>query len=510
MMEQLILLTIGLVSLVAGSLLGYFARQSIAKRRAGSIEQKLQKRVKEAEEETDEIIANAKDKAKSIVETAKTEEEKRSQAFLKTEQLLLQREQTLGKRISEFERKEEELRGKEEKIQNVSKDLEKSQEEVVKKLEDVANLSKEEAKKDLISRVEKDIEQDITGRIRKLEQEGQERFDRRAKEIISYAIQKTAVSQTQEITTATVVLPSEDMKGKIIGKEGRNIRSLERLAGVEIIVDETPEAVIISGFDPLRRHIAKVTLERLIKDGRIHPARVEEEVAKVQSEIEDQVKEAGEAAIYDMGILGIDPKLVQLLGRLKFRTSYGQNVLLHSIEVGHLAGALAAEVGGNINIAKKGGLFHDIGKALDHQIEGSHVEIGMRILNKFGVEKEVIDAMKSHHEDYPYESIESILVQAADAISASRPGARKDSLENYLKRIGELESLVAGFEGVEKSYAIQAGREIRVFVEPEKIDDPGAQKLAREIANRIQEELRYPGEIKITLVRENRFIEYAR
>ena len=279
---------------------------------------------------------------------------------------------------------------------------------------------------------------------------------------------------------------------------------------MEIIVDETPEAVIISGFDPMRRHIAKITLERLIKDGRIHPARVEEEVAKVQAEMEAQVKEAGEAAVYDLGIVGIDPKLIQLLGRLKFRTSYGQNVLLHSIEVGHLAGALAAEIGGNISIAKKAGLFHDIGKALDHQVEGSHVEIGMRVLSKFGAEKEVIDGMKSHHEDYPYESIEAVLVQAADAISASRPGARKDTLENYLKRIGELETLASGFEGVEKAYAIQAGREIRVFVEPEKIDDVSSQRLAREIANRIQEELRYPGEIKVTLVRENRFVEFAR
>jgi len=510
MTEQIFLLTVGVLALAVGCILGYFARQSIARRRAGSIEQTLQKKVKEAEEQSEEIISVAKGKAKEVVETTKAEEEQRRQAFLKTEQLLLQREETLTKRNSEFEGKEEGFRKKEEKLREDEKHLEKSEEEITEKLENVAQLSKEEAQKELISQVEKSTEQDIMGRMRKLEDEGQERFDRRAKEIVAYAIQKTAVPQAQEITTTTVVLPSEDLKGKIIGKEGRNIRSLERLAGVEIIVDETPEAVIISGFDPLRRHVAKVTLERLIKDGRIHPARVEEEVAKVQSEIEGQVKEAGEAALYDLGIVGIDPKLIQLLGRLKFRTSYGQNVLMHSIEVGHLSGALAAEIGGNISVAKKAGLFHDIGKALDHQVEGSHVEIGMRILEKFGAEKEVIDGMKSHHEDYPYESIESILVQAADAISASRPGARKDTLENYLKRIGELETLAASFEGVEKVYAIQAGREIRVFVEPEKIDDPSAQRLVREIANRIQEELRYPGEIKVTLVRENRFVEYAR
>ena len=510
MTEQLILLVAGVISLATGVIVGYYARQSIAKRRAGTVEQKLQQKVNEAKEQADQIIVAAEQKAKEVAEGAKSEEEQRRRGFLKTEQVLLQREETLTKRISDFEEKEDTFRKKVEKLQSVEKDLETAQEEVSKKLESVAGLSREDAKKQIFDRVEKEYEQDIVGRIRKLESEGQERFERRAKEIVAYAIQKTAVSQTQEITTTTVVLPSEDLKGKIIGKEGRNIRSLERLAGVEIVVDETPEAVVISGFDPLRRHIAKVALERLIKDGRIHPARVEEEVAKVQAEIDGQVKEAGEAAAYDLGIVGLDPKLIQLLGRLKFRTSYGQNVLLHSIEVAYLASALAAEVGADVTVAKKAGLFHDIGKALDHQVEGSHVEIGMRVLEKFGAEKEVITAMKSHHEDYPYESIESILVQAADAISASRPGARKDTLENYLKRIGELESLANSFEGVEKAYAIQAGREIRVFVHPEDIDDTGAQKLARDIANRIEEELHYPGEIKVTLVRENRFVEYAR
>lgn len=510
MTTQLSLLLAGVVSLAIGTVLGYFARQSIAKRRAGTIEQKLQKRAKEAEVESEEILSLAQQKAKEIISAGKAEEEQRRQSFLKTEQLLLQREETLTKRNSVFETKEDEFRKKVEKLQGIEKNLETAQEEAAKKLEEVAHLSREDAKKEVFARVEKEYEQDIVGRIRKLEAEGQDRFERRAKEIVAYAIQKTAVSQTQEITTTTVILPSEDLKGKIIGKEGRNIRSLERLAGVEIVVDETPEAVVISGFDPLRRHIAKVALERLIKDGRIHPARVEEEVAKVQAEMDGQMREAGETAAFDLGIVGLDPKLVQLLGRLKFRTSYGQNVLMHSIEVAYLASALAAEVGVDVSLAKKAGLFHDIGKALDHQIEGSHVEIGIRVLEKFGVEKEVVSAMKSHHEDYPYESIEAVLVQTADAISASRPGARKDTLENYLKRIGELESLVTAFAGVEKAYAIQAGREIRVFVQPDKIDDTTAQKLAKDIANRIQEELRYPGEIKVTLVRENRFVEYAR
>ena len=509
-MNQIILLGVGFISLAVGSVLGYFARQSIAKRRAGTIEQKLQKRTKEAEAESEEIISVAQEKAKEIVNAGKAEEEQRRQSFLKTEQLLMLREETLAKRNSVFDSKEDEFRRKVEKLQSVEKNLEQAQEETSKKLEEIALLSREDAKKELFARAEREYEQDLTGRMRKLEAEGQDRFERRAKEIVAYAIQKTAVSQTQEITTTTVTLPSEDLKGKIIGKEGRNIRSLERLAGVEIVVDETPETVVISGFDPLRRHIAKVALERLIKDGRIHPARVEEEVAKVQAEIDVQMREAGETAAFDLGIVGLDPKLVQLLGRLKFRTSYGQNVLMHSIEVAYLASALAAEIGADASLAKKAGLFHDIGKALDHQIEGSHVEIGIRILEKFGVEKEVVSAMKSHHEDYPYESVEAVLVQTADAISASRPGARKDTLENYLKRIGELEQLASSFEGVEKAYAIQAGREIRVFVKPEKVDDATAQKLAKDIANRVEEELHYPGEIKVTLVRENRFVEYAR
>src|SRR3989338_8027983 len=510
-MEQtIILLGASVFALVFGAMLGYFVRQFLAKRRAGSIEQKLQQRIEQAEKDAEGIILKAEQKAKDGLNAAKVEEDERRKNLVKTEQLVLKRESTLDRRNSEFEEKEQEFRRKVEKLKQIEKNLENSEEEIAKKLEDVAGLPREKAKEELIAQVERKYEQDIVGRIRKLEAEGQERFDRRAKEIVAYAIQKTAVSQTQEITTTTVVLPSEDMKGKIIGKEGRNIRSLERLAGVEIVVHETPEAVVISGFDPLRRHIAKVALERLIKDGRIHPARVEEEVAKVQQEIEGQMKEAGEATVYELGIVGLDPKLIQLLGRLKFRTSYGQNVLLHSLEVAYLSAALASEIGVNAAVAKKAGLFHDIGKALDHQIEGSHVEIGMRILEKFGVEKEVITAMKSHHEDYPYESIEAILVQTADAISASRPGARKDTLENYLKRIGELESLAAAFSGVEKVYAIQAGREIRVFVKPEQITDVQAQQLTRDIANRIEEELRYPGEIKVTLVRENRFVEYAR
>ncbi|MCH8048593.1 ribonuclease Y [Patescibacteria group bacterium] len=497
MITQVLLVSLG--ALVLGIFLGYIIRQFLAKRQAGTIEQKLQKKVAQAEKEAEALLLKSK-----------TEGKEQRKALLETEQLLLKREAGLDQKLSVYEGKEQEFFAKVETLKKEEQKLTEAKTKAVEKLEQLSKLSQKEAKEQLLQDVQESYEKDILGRMRKLEAEGQERFENRAKEILSYAIQKTAVAQVQEISSTIVPLPSEDMKGKIIGKEGRNIRALERAAGVEIIVDETPEAVVISGFDPLRRHIAKVALERLMKDGRIHPTRVEEEVAKVEEEIDQQIKEAGEAAVFDVGIVRSEAKLIQVLGRLKFRTSFGQNVLLHSIEVAHLAGALAAEVGANIAIAKKAGLFHDIGKALDHQVEGSHVDIGMRLLEKFGVEKEVINAMKSHHEQYPYETIEAVLVQAADAISAARPGARKDSLENYLKRITELENVTNSFEGVEKSYAIQAGREIRVFVKPQEVSDVEAEKLAKDIAGRIEEELRYPGEIKVTLVRENRFTEYAR
>ncbi|MFQ5722632.1 MAG: ribonuclease Y, partial [Candidatus Aminicenantales bacterium] len=367
-----------------------------------------------------------------------------------------------------------------------------------------------EAKKELLESLEKEYQQEILEKMRKLEERGLEKYQKKAKEIVALAIQKCALSQAQELTTTTVHLPNEDIKGRIIGKEGRNIRALEQAAGVEVVVDETPEVVMISGFDPIRRQIAKTALEKLIQDGRIQPARIEDTVRQKESEIVSQIKEAGERAVYDTGIVGLEPKIIQLLGRLRFRTSYGQNVLLHSMEVSHLAAGLASELKANVRVAQKAGLLHDIGKAVDHQIQGSHTDIGMRILEKFGVEKEVIDAMKSHHEEYPAESLEAVLVGVADQISGARPGARKDTLENYLKRLEELEGIATSFDGVDKAYAIQAGREIRIFVRPEEVDDLGAKKIAREIAKRIQEELKYPGEIKVTLIRENRVVDYAR
>jgi len=509
-MNQLILLAVGVVALALGSVLGYYARQSIAKRNWKTIEAKLQKRITRAKEDSEQIFAEAKERATNLIEAVKQKEDQRRTELLKTEQLLLKRENVLDQKLSDFEQKQKEFQEKVERLKEIKESLESLKAEGLENLERISGLSRVEARTELLASLEKEYQKDLLEKLRKLEQEGEARFEKKAKEILTAAVQKFALSQVQEITTTTVSLPNEEIKGRIIGKEGRNIRALESLTGVELVVDETPETVVISGFDPIRRQVAKVALEKLIQDGRIQPARIEEKVEEAQREIASQVKEAGETAVYDVGIVGLDPKLVQLLGRLRFRTSYGQNVLLHSIEVAHLAGALAAEIGADVLICKKAGLLHDIGKAVDQQVEGSHTDIGVRILEKFGAEPEVITAMKSHHEEYPYETLEAVIIQTADRISGARPGARKDTLENYLKRLGDLENIALGFTGVEKAWALQAGREIRVFVKPEEIDDFGARKLAKEIANRIQEELKYPGEIKVNVIRETRVIEYAK
>ncbi|PIS39942.1 MAG: ribonuclease Y, partial [Candidatus Nealsonbacteria bacterium CG08_land_8_20_14_0_20_36_22] len=483
-MYQFILVLIGVFTLAIGSILGYFARQSIARKRADTIETTLQKKISQTKKEADEIISKAREKAVQIFEEAKKERETQHREFFKTEKLLLRRENVLAEKSSKLEEKEAEFLQKVQRLREIKASLEDLKQEAVKNLERVSKLSKEEAKKELFEDLEKEQQKEIIEKMEKLERTGFEKLENRAKEILALAIQKCAFSQAQEMTTTTVALPNEEIKGRIIGKEGRNIRALEQATGCEIVVDETPEAVMISGFDPVRRHIAKIALEKLIHDGRIQPARIEDTVKAVETEIASQIREAGEKVVYDTAVVDLDPKLVQLLGRLKFRTSYGQNVLLHSLEVCYLAAALASELGANIKVARKAGLLHDIGKAVDHQIQGSHTDIGIKILEKFGVEKEVINAMKSHHEEYPAESLEAVLVQTADQISGARPGARKDTLENYLKRLEELEGIALSFKGIEKVYAIQAGREVRVFVKPGEVDDLGAKKLAREIANR--------------------------
>src|SRR3989339_489721 len=398
----------------------------------------------------------------------------------------------------------------EEQLVNLKEEEKKKEEEKIVELERISKLTEEGAKEELLRDVEKKYEEDIVVKMQKLETSNEEKLDRRAKDILATSIQRLASSTASELMTTTVTIPNNEIKGKIIGKEGRNIRAFERAAGVELIVDDTPGSIVISSFDPIRRQVARLALENLILDGRIQPAKIEELVEKAKEEINKIIKEKGEQAVYECGIFNFDPRIIAIIGRLYFRTSYGQNVLQHSIEMAHIAGMLAEELGADVAIAKAGALVHDIGKALDHEVQGTHIEIGMRILQKFGADERIITAMKSHHEDYPYETVEAVIVQTADAISGGRPGARRDSVENYLKRLQELEALVNGFPAVEKSYALQAGREIRIFVTPEKISDAEAKLMARDVAMKIEQELKYPGEIKVTMIRETRIIEYAR
>ncbi len=507
---SLTILITGFLSLSAGAALGYVARQTIAKKQLSTAEGKANKLVEEAEKKSQEIVIESKSKAVSILEEAKKKELERENQILRQEDRLGKREESLDRKMEEIDRARVILEKKAEEIREIRREADETRKQELKRLEKIAGLSKEAAKKVLLQLTEEENRGLIAKRIRFLEQRGQEEIEKEAKNIMIQAIQKYAGSHAADTTTSTVSISSDEIKGRIIGREGRNIKALEKMTGIEIIVDDTPEAIVISGFDPIRREIARIAIEKLIADGRIHPTRIEEAVEYAKNEIGKKIKEAGEAAAYDVGIAGLDPKLVQILGRLRYRTSYGQNALLHSLEVAHLSGALAAELGADAALAKRAGLLHDIGKAVDHEVQGTHVEIGIKILQKFGMDKEIITAMRAHHEDYPFESPESMIIAAADAISASRPGARKDTLENYLKRLSELEAVANSFPEVEKTYAIQAGREIRVFVKPEKIDDLGAIKLSRAIADKIEKELKYPGEIKVNVIRETRAVEIAR
>ena len=509
-MDDIISVVAAVITLVGGGFIGYYIRQNLAKKRAGTLEAKLQKRVIDVKEETSNLVKNAEKKSSEILEKTQKEVDERRKEFLKAQQLLLDRESLLATRIADFETKEKDLQSKGEKLKAVKDNLEQLRSEAEGKLEKVASLSREDAKKELLALVEIESEKEILDKMRKLEEKGKEKYEARARDIVTMAIQKCAVPQTQELSTTTITLANEELKGRIIGKEGRNIRAFEKATGVELIVDETPESVIISCFNPVRRQIAKVALDKLIADGRIQPAKIEEKVEEAKTEISAKIKEAGEKAAYDVGVIGMSDKLIQILGRLYYRTSYGQNVLLHSIEMALIAETLAFELKANSQIAKRAALLHDIGKAIDQQIQGSHIEIGIKILEKFGESETIVKAMRSHHGDYPVESIEAAIVNAADAISGARPGARKDTVENYLQRLKDLEDIANKFEGVEKTYAIQAGREVRVFVKADRVDDLQAAKMAKAIAAEIEEELKYPGEIKVVVIRENRVIEYAR
>lgn len=509
-MDLQTLFVVGAVSLGIGTISGYYARQLILKKRAGTLESKLEAKVKKSKKKANSILEDAKEKAEKIVEKAEKEKDKKKKEIAKADRLLLKREEKLDNKISKLEQKEERFEEKVNQLKGVKKRINDLEQEAQEKLEEISGLSEEEAKEKLLNRVEQKHQKEVLAKIRKLEKKGWKKYEKKAKKILATAIQKCAVPQTQEITTTTVSLPDDEIKGRIIGKEGRNINTLEKLTGVEIVVDDTPEVVVISGFNPIRRQVAKTALKELIKDGRIQPSRIEEKVEDAEEEIEEQIKKAGEAAAYKVGVIDLDSKLVKLLGRLHFRTSFGQNVLLHSIETAFLTQGLAEEIGANPQVAKKAGFLHDIGKAVDHQVEGSHVEIGMKILEKFDIDPEVIKAMKSHHEDYAPENLEAVLVQCADAISGARPGARKENLDDYLKRLKDLEDLALSFSGVKKAWALHAGREVRVFVRPGEVNDVQSQEIARGIASRIEDEMNYPGEIKVNVIRENRVTEYAK
>ncbi|OGF82430.1 ribonuclease Y [Candidatus Giovannonibacteria bacterium RIFCSPLOWO2_01_FULL_46_13] len=503
-------LLVALVSLIVGTAVGYVLRQVIAQYRKNSLEVQIKRILLDAKDQAAGTVEEAKKKAEGVLEESRKETKERENQLRKLEEKVLEKDEALEKRRKTFDEEIESLKKKAEEIKKIREEAENIEAKKREELQKIANLSEEEAKKALLDSVEKKYETDVLARIQKVEIFGQDKLEQKARDILATVIQRIASSTASDVTTTSVNIPSDDIKGKIIGKEGRNIRALERAAGVEVIVDDTPGSVIISSFDPVRRQIARIALENLILDGRIQPAKIEETVDKAKNEVEKMIKDAGEKAAFEVGVFDIDPRLSMLLGRLKFRTSYGQNVLQHSIEMAHVSGMLASELGGDVAVAKKGALLHDIGKAVDHEIQGTHVEIGRRILQKFNVDNKVVQAMQSHHEEYPYETLESIIVQTADAISASRPGARRDSVENYLKRLEDLERIASSFPVVDKAYAIQAGREIRVFVTPEKISDLEMKNLARDIANRIEQELKYPGEIKVNVIRENRVVEYAR
>jgi ribonuclease Y len=495
---------------VVGVVLGYFLRFIISMGQKGSMELQIKQMLLDAETRAKKITDEAETKTREK-EAQLTDALKERERDLKTvEERLVKKEGLLDERQQNLDADSETLRGRFDEVQKLKDEAMATVREEQKKLEAVAGLSAEEAKQQLIVSVEKQYEADVESRLRKLEIAGDERVEQRANEIITTAVHRLGNSVVSDILATTVTIPNEDLKGKIIGKEGRNIRAFERATGVDVIVDDTPGTITLSCYDPIRRQVARIALENLIADGRIQPARIEEMVKKAEEEINNVIKKRGADAAYEARVSNLDPKLVQILGRLAFRTSYGQNVLDHSVEVAHLAAMLAEELGADPAIARAGALFHDIGKAVDHEVPGTHVEIGRRILQKFNVDERVIKAMQAHHEEYPYETPESMIVQVADAISGARPGARRESVENYIKRLEDLEAIANKVGGVEKSFAISAGRELRVIVKPENISDLDARKVARDIADEIEREMQYPGEIKVNVIREMRVIEYAR
>ncbi len=497
------------IALAFGLIAGYLINRYLNQKRIESAEVEARHLLNEAQTKAKELVLAAKDETLKFRDQAEAEAKKKRIELQKEESRLQRQREATDRKMERIDSRERQLNKRQSKLDRARNELDKSHQKIVQELERVSNLTKEEAKDLLLQNVEEEARQDMARVIRRVEAEVKEEADRRAREIITLAIQRYASDQVAETTVSMVLLPGDDMKGRIIGRGGRNIRAIEKATGVDVVVDDTPEAVILSSFDPVRREIARVALNKLILDGRIHPGRIEQLVKKAREEVAAVIREAGEQAAYEAGVPGLHPKLIELLGRLKFRTSYGQNVLAHSLETAGLAAMMAAELGANVDLAKKAGLLHDIGKAIDHEVNGPHALIGADLAKRLGVPEEVINCIAAHHGEEEHQTLEAILVEAADAISGARPGARRESLENYLKRVKALEEVADSFEGVDQSYAIQAGREIRIMVKPEEIDDLAAIRLSKNIAKKVEETLQYPGQITVTVIRETRATELA-
>lgn len=500
--------------MAVGIIAGYFVRKNIYESKIGQANSEADRIIKQAEDDSKRIHKEKLLEAQEEIHKLRTESERenkeRRSDLQKFERRVIQKEEILDKKLQNLEQKETSLGDKLKNVAKKEEEIEAIKTQQLEKLESISGITSDKAKEIILTNAERDVRREMSIMIKEIESQAKEEAEKKSREIIGYAIQKCAADHVAETTVTVVNLPNDEMKGRIIGREGRNIRTLETLTGIDLIIDDTPEAVILSGFDPIRREVARIALEKLIADGRIHPARIEEMVDKARKEVENIIKEYGEQAAFETGVHGLHPELVKLLGRLNYRTSYGQNVLKHSIEVAHIAGIMAAEIGADIRLAKRAGLLHDIGKAVDHEMEGTHVEIGMDLLKRYKESKEVIHAMSTHHGDYEPQTIEAVLVTAADAISAARPGARRETLEAYIRRLEKLEEIANSYEGVDKSFAIQAGREIRIMVKPENVSDEDIHLLARDMTKRIEDELEYPGQIKVSIIRETRAIEYAK